>query len=331
MQTQQTIDTTASPVVQQETGIALFDLKVSATPLVITFDVDALNSAIDAVLEDYADLVVTEDMVTGIKSEMAALNKIKDRVESARKDISNTISAPVKEFESQVKAAVQRIVAARAKLDEQVKDFEQRDREGRRAAVQLIIDAAKQTTKCQDIQIPIDERWLNKSAKPKTTQAEVENIILKHQQEQAHAALMERAKQDRVDAVGKEIRTQSALFGFDLPLSRFMDCMELNQPMDEVITIVGSTFAAEKELRDKQEALRAQQPAAQTRPSGPAVRLLPPPPPLSAPTVQHAPQAQAVEVVTITKDEYDYLVGRDNFLSRLEAAGVDSWEGYDNA
>lgn len=314
MQTQQIIDTTASPVVQQETGLALFDIKVNATPLVITFDVDALNAAIDAVIEDYADLVVTENMVGGIKSEMAALNKIKDRIECARKDISETISAPVKKFEAQVKAAVQRIVATRAKLDEQVKDFEKREREGRRAAVQLIIDAAKDAAGCKDIHIPINERWLNKSAKPKTTHAEVENIILKHQQEQAHAAMMERAKQDRVDAVNKEITAQSALFDFALPLSRFMDCMEINQPMDDVIVIIGSIFTAEKEQRDRQEALRTQQAA-------PPPRLLPPP----------APQAQAVEMVTITKDEYDYLVSRDNFLSCLEAAGVDSWDGYNLA
>ena len=38
-----------------------------------------------------------------------------------------------------------------------------------------------------------------------------------------------------------------------------------------------------------------------------------------------------VETITITKKEYDRLVERDEFLSRLEGAGVDNWEGYSYA
>ncbi len=34
------------------------------------------------------------------------------------------------------------------------------------------------------------------------------------------------------------------------------------------------------------------------------------------------------ETVTITKKEYDDLVKRDAFLSCLEGAGVDNWDGY---
>lgn len=34
------------------------------------------------------------------------------------------------------------------------------------------------------------------------------------------------------------------------------------------------------------------------------------------------------ETVTITKKEYDRLVEDSKWLSYLEAAGVDNWEGY---
>lgn len=37
------------------------------------------------------------------------------------------------------------------------------------------------------------------------------------------------------------------------------------------------------------------------------------------------------EHVTITIEEFIRLTGRDDFLSALEAAGVDNWEGYDIA
>lgn len=37
------------------------------------------------------------------------------------------------------------------------------------------------------------------------------------------------------------------------------------------------------------------------------------------------------ETVTIPRSRYDELIEADRMLSRLEAAGVDNWEGYDDA
>lgn len=38
-----------------------------------------------------------------------------------------------------------------------------------------------------------------------------------------------------------------------------------------------------------------------------------------------------IEYITITKDEYDSLCRSSAFLERLEAAGVDNWDGYSYA
>jgi hypothetical protein len=37
------------------------------------------------------------------------------------------------------------------------------------------------------------------------------------------------------------------------------------------------------------------------------------------------------EMVTITKKEYDKLLDDSHLLSCLRAAGVDNWDGWDNA
>lgn len=37
------------------------------------------------------------------------------------------------------------------------------------------------------------------------------------------------------------------------------------------------------------------------------------------------------ETVTISKKEYEELTNSSIFLSALEAAGIDSWDGYDDA
>ncbi len=36
-------------------------------------------------------------------------------------------------------------------------------------------------------------------------------------------------------------------------------------------------------------------------------------------------------MVSITKEMYEHLLDRDSFLTCLEAAGVDNWDGYDIA
>ena len=37
------------------------------------------------------------------------------------------------------------------------------------------------------------------------------------------------------------------------------------------------------------------------------------------------------ETVTISKEEYESLLEDSRLLGALQAAGVDNWEGYDNA
>lgn len=41
--------------------------------------------------------------------------------------------------------------------------------------------------------------------------------------------------------------------------------------------------------------------------------------------------SQEAPVVTITKKEYDALIQAADILEKLEAGGVDNWDGYDDA
>ena len=247
--TQQIIDTTAQAANHQEGGLALFDLRVIATPPEIIFDAAALNAAVDAVLEQYDGLVVTEDMVTAIKSEMAALNKVKDRLESARKDIAGQISAPVREFEAQVKAAVQRIVDGRGKLDAQVKEFDRQQREARRVSVLAIIDDVLNAAQLEGFEMDVDERWLNKSAKPKDVRAEVENIALREKTRRMEAEHLERAKQDRILLIKQAVTHAGERYGFDLPVAKFSRLFSLEWETDKALAQVDEWFAAEAERR----------------------------------------------------------------------------------
>ena len=160
------------PAQAQPGGLAQFDLAVTATPLVINWNRDAVSALLDATLEQYEGLVVREEDVPAIKSEMAGLNKLRDRLDNARKEITRQIAGPLDAFDAEAKALVVRVVEVREGLSRQVKEFERSDREGRRQSVQFVIDALKNGEGVPELDIPIKEPWLNKSIKQAQLHAE---------------------------------------------------------------------------------------------------------------------------------------------------------------
>ena len=101
------------PAQEQPAGLALLDLNVTATPLVITWDKDAVSTLLDTFLAQYAGLEVQEADVPAIKNEMAGLNRLRERMDNARKDIKRRIAGPLDGFDAEVKALIARIVDAR--------------------------------------------------------------------------------------------------------------------------------------------------------------------------------------------------------------------------
>ena len=146
------------PTQAQHGGLAQFDLAVTATPLVINWNRDAVSALLDATLEQYEGLVVREEDVPAIKSEMAGLNKLRDRLDNARKEITRQIAGPLDAFDAEAKALVVRVVEVREGLSRQVKEFERSDREGRRQSVQFVIDALKNGEGVPELDIPMPGR-----------------------------------------------------------------------------------------------------------------------------------------------------------------------------
>ena len=207
------------PAQMQPTGLAQFDLNVTATPLVITWDKDAVSTLLDTVLAQYAGLEVQEADVPAIKNEMAGLNRLKERMDNARKDIKRRIAGPLDGFDAEVKALIARIVDARAALDTQVKDFERRDREGRRAAVQCVVDNIKSCEGVPELDIPINPSWLNKSTRQAEIHEDIKRIIAAYKRECEETRRMEQAKADRIALVEATAKAQAEQHGFALPLS----------------------------------------------------------------------------------------------------------------
>lgn len=122
-------------------------------------------------------------------------------MDNARKDIKRRIAGPLDGFDAEVKALIARIVDARAALDTQVKDFERRDREGRRAAVQFVVDNIKSCEGVPELDIPINPSWLNKSTRQAEIHEDIKRIIAAYKRECEETRRMEQAKADRIALV----------------------------------------------------------------------------------------------------------------------------------
>ena len=229
------------PAQVQPTGLEQFDLAVTATPLVINWNRDAVSALLDAVLEQYEGLAVREEDVPAIKAEMAGLNKLRDRLDDARKEITRRIAEPLDAFNDEARA-----------LDAQVKEFEKRDREGRRASVQFVIDSLKNGEKVPELDIPIKPSWLNKSIKQAQLHAEIQNVIAEYKRDKAAAEQLERDKADRATMVEAALKAKAEEYGFSLPMGKFAPCLSLDITGEEAASVIAQTFAAEAGLRERQ-------------------------------------------------------------------------------
>ncbi|MDR1659810.1 MAG: DUF1351 domain-containing protein [Desulfovibrio sp.] len=257
------------------------------TPPVISLDFEGLEARVRGITEQYAGLHVQESDVPAIKSEMAGLNKLKDMLAVARKEAVERISAPIREFENHVKSLESEILSTRTMLDEQVKTYVQAEREGRRAVVQCMIDAAKDDLKCPDIEIPIQESWLNKTAKDKTTAAEIRAIIIAHQKEAMEKAALEQSRKDRLLGIERHVAALNAQYQMKMPVSRFLTDgnLDLEISFDDVCVAIQRVY--NKEAAEEAERKRLFR-EAETRAKDN------PPQPATAPQQENAPPPAAV-------------------------------------
>lgn len=244
----------------------IIEPQITETLPSITLNIEELERWARSVVEPYQGLVVTEDQVPAIKSEMAALNKVKDKLETARKEAVRRVSAPVKAFEEQIKAVTAIIVEARAGLDSQVKAFEERQRADKQREVAFLIKDTLDQYKITGLEIPVQASWLNKTTPLKTVKAEVEAIILRHIQQERERAELEQARQDRALAVENHLTAQNLANGTAVPVAMFQGHIAGFAPLADVLAEVSAYCAAQRECNEKATTARVAPPAPATQP-----------------------------------------------------------------
>ena len=149
----------------------------TALPAEIGFNFDELKVELTERLHHYNNLVVTEDAIKEAKADLAKLRKLRDAIDTRRKEVKRQYMEPYNAFEARAKELTALIDAPVAAINNQVKAFENMEKEQKRNEIQAAYDYLVPATIKEIIPLDriLDPRWLNKS----TTMKSVEEAITK--------------------------------------------------------------------------------------------------------------------------------------------------------
>lgn len=123
-----------NPTIEPSTEFVM-GKSLEGLPSTIDFNFEALKLGLAQSLAHYDGLVVTEDDIKGAKEDRAKLNKLREALESKRKEVKKECMAPYNDFEAKVKELVALVDKPIFAIDTQLKGYEDRRREEKRAAV----------------------------------------------------------------------------------------------------------------------------------------------------------------------------------------------------
>ena len=113
---------------------------LEALPKTIDFNFEELKTQLASSLELYTGLVVTEDGIKSAKEDRAKLNKLREALETKRKEVKKECMAPYTDFEGKVKELVALIDQPIAAIDGQIKAYEEQRRAAKRADILAIYE-----------------------------------------------------------------------------------------------------------------------------------------------------------------------------------------------
>ena len=239
---------------------------------VLAFNFEQLKAWAAGVAERYSDLIVTEDGVADAKRDMAEINKAKAAIDTARKEAVRQVSEPIRAFEVQIKEVCGIFDNAYAKLADQVKVFEEARRAEKRAIIEDMIleesDAAYPADSPRTA-IFIREEWLNKTASLKSVRGAIKAEVEKNIEAERRQKELEQARQDRSGAIENHVKVLNLRYGFELPITRFLDNRVINdmtQPLADHLTRIEAVFAQEAEHRRAWPKAEAVMPSAPPEP-----------------------------------------------------------------
>lgn len=144
----------------------------------VKFNYEELKKELTEKVENYKNLVYTEENINMVKKDRANLNKLKKAINDEKIRVKNTLLAPYTDFESKCKELIEIVDVSVENVDRQVKAFEDEEKRAKREEIQKYFN--EHVGHFKDVIIfenVFEDRWLNKTTAMKTVQADIEHIF----------------------------------------------------------------------------------------------------------------------------------------------------------
>lgn len=101
---------------------------------------DEVSAQLNELMAPYSAMVVTEDAISGAKSDLARIRRVKSAIDDYRKSVKKTYSAPLVAFESKCKALTAICEQGESNLSKQITAYDERRKAEKRKALETFFD-----------------------------------------------------------------------------------------------------------------------------------------------------------------------------------------------
>lgn len=165
---------------------------IKLQPAEVEFNFEEIEKELETRLKKYEGLTFTEVQATECRNTIAELRKVKNGINRFRIDTKKKLTEPITVFEDKCKALVTKIDEAVKPLNEQLQEFDERQRQEKLQKVEQIKKQVIEDLELADEianELVIEDRFLNKSTTLKSIEEslhEQANQLIIHKQNEAH-------------------------------------------------------------------------------------------------------------------------------------------------
>lgn len=143
----------------------------------IEFNKDEIKKYIDQNLEKYQGLIYDDNSIKSAKTDRSTLNNFKNALDTKRKEIKNKCLEPYNAFEASIKELIALIDQPLLAIDDQVKDYEARNKAKKREqALDIYNEIFEDYQEVIGFDSIEDKRWQNTTYNIKDVRADIEKI-----------------------------------------------------------------------------------------------------------------------------------------------------------
>jgi len=165
----------------------------------IEFNYEELKTGLEASLEKYQGLAYTDETIQEAKKDRAKLNKLKQALNAKKLDIKSKCLAPYQDFEAKIKELMGMVDEPTQAIDSQVKGYEERKREEKRAKIEEFWKETESDIKqLVSLDRIFDKKWLNVTTTMKSIETEITEFLEKVTTELALIEELETEFEDQV-------------------------------------------------------------------------------------------------------------------------------------